>query len=161
MADDDPLSIILRHHSGHLALCDRLETIADSLPDRVNVLTCKIAIRDLNQRVRHHHRFEEIELFPILRRRATWDPVLTRSLDRLEAEHRADEGYSDEVEEVLSAIAEGVYQGSPDVAGYMLRGLFESLRRHIAFENDHVLPRANRLLTEFDRERLLSALRGN
>jgi len=158
VADDDAVAILLRHHQSHLALCDQLEEIADSLPDNVDVADCRRAIRDLSVRVRLHHRFEEREFFPLLRVRAAADESLQRSLDRLEDEHRTDEGYADEILDLLSAISSGSYKGSPEVAGYMLRGMFESLRRHIAFENDHILPRARRLLTESDNESLLNAL---
>jgi hemerythrin-like domain-containing protein len=154
----DPIAVIMQHHEGQLALCDGLERIADSLPHQIDIAQCLEAIDKLEHLVRHHHRFEETGLFPLLRRRAPGDPHLQRSLDRLEQEHRTDEGYVDEVLDVLSEILRGRFAGTVDVAGYMLRGLFESLRRHIALENDYVLPLARRLLTEEDRARLRELL---
>ncbi len=106
-----------------------------------------------------HHRFEEREFFPLLRARGGPGADLCNSLDRLEAEHQADEGYAAEILDLLSDITRGNYYGSPDTAGYMLRGLFESMRRHIAFENEHVLPRARKLLTDADRGHLLAVLK--
>ena len=38
------------------------------------------------------------------------------------------------------AIGHGAGVENPEAVGFMLRGLFETLRRHIAFEREHVLP---------------------
>ena len=117
-----------------------------ALPDGVSVVTCTRVIQDLSRRVAWHHHVEEVHLFPVLRARGAADDRLMVSLDRLVSEHRSDEGYADEVMELLTALARGTSHEAPDTAGYMLRGFFQSLRRHIAFENDHVLPMAKRLL---------------
>lgn len=154
----DPLDLILLDHQHYLELCDRMEEIADTLPDKVSVATCTLVIQDLSRRVAWHHNFEEIHLFPVLRARARADDQLVASLDRLEREHRADEGYADEIVDLLSALASGTNLEAPDTAGYMLRGLFQSLRRHIAFENEHVLPLARRMLSAADLARLGRAL---
>ena len=155
----DPLAVILEQHDLHLSLCDLLEEIADGLPDQVHAAKCQSAIEQLSERVFRHHQFEENLFFPLLRTRAVDDSYLQASLDRLEREHRVDEGYADEVLELLHQLIGGHFRGSADAAGYMLRGLFEALRRHIAFENDFVLPRADVLLTSDDRAHLVNAMR--
>ena len=43
--------------------------------------------------------------------------------------------------EALLAYGHGRQIENPEAFGYMLRAFFESLRRHIAFERDHMLPR--------------------
>lgn len=158
MLEDDPITVILAHHAGHLVLCNSMETIADSLPDKVDLAICGTVIDALAERVDRHHRFEEQVLFPLLRRRAASDTGLIASLDRLGEEHHIDEGHAGEVMDLLGAIRRGSLDISPDAAGYMLRGLFESMRRHIAFENDHILPAARRLLTKADLVELRVAL---
>lgn len=150
MGEDDPITVILTHHAGHLALCNSMELIADSLPDKVDLAICGTVINGLAERVDKHHRFEERVLFPLLRRRAAFENRLLRSLDRLGEEHHIDEGHAEEVIDLLDAFRRGSINVSPDTAGYMLRGLFESMRRHIAFENDHILPAARRLLSKAD-----------
>jgi hemerythrin-like domain-containing protein len=141
-------------HQHYLELCDRMEEIADTLPDKVSVSTCTRVIQDLSRRVAWHHHFEEVHLFPVLRARARADDRLIASLNRLESEHRSDEGYADEIVDLLSALANGTSHEAPNTAGYMLRGLFQSLRRHIAFENEYVLPLARRMLSAADLARL-------
>lgn len=150
MVEDDPITMILVHHAGHLTLCNSMERIADSLPDKVDLAICRAVINALSERVEKHHRFEDRVLFPLLRRRAASDDGLIRSLDRLGEEHDIDEGHAEEVIDLLGAFHRGSREISPDAAGYMLRGLFESMRRHIAFENDYILPAARRLLSNAD-----------
>jgi hemerythrin-like domain-containing protein len=154
----DPLAVILIDHRGHLDLCDLLEEIADSLPNEISGASCHQAIRGLRDRVRNHHRFEDEHFFPLLRIRAAEEERVLLSLDRLSSEHRIDEGYVEEVLELLTAVVGGSFRGPPELAGYMLRGLFESLRRHIAFENEVLLPLAHRLLTTADRAQLIQEL---
>lgn len=62
------------------------------------------------------------------------------STRRLRAEHVEDECFAGEVTEILLAIGHGETVENPEAIGFMLRGLFENLRRHIAFEREHVLP---------------------
>lgn len=155
----DALEFIALNHDQHLQLCDLLEEIADSLPDRIDERQCVYAAAALRYRVNTHHQLEEDLLFPRLRARATNDLELHKILDRLADEHRTDEGHCDEAIELLSRLSHGVLPVNVEAAGYMLRGLFEGLRRHIAFENDHVLPRAHALLTSEDLEALADGIR--
>ena len=39
----------------------------------------------------------------------------------------------------MRELGKGKSPGNPEATGYMLRGFFEALRRHIAFERDHLL----------------------
>lgn len=160
MMEADPITVILAHHARHLSLCDLLERIADSLPDKVDIAVCGIVLEGLTERVDRHHRFEDTIFFPLLRRRAPADDRLIGSLDRLVQEHHIDEGHAGEVIELLIEIRRGALGVSPDTAGYMLRGLFEGMRRHIAYENDYILPAARRLLTPADLHELRVALSG-
>ncbi|MBL4645086.1 MAG: hypothetical protein COA52_14820 [Hyphomicrobiales bacterium] len=134
------------HHSSQLTLCDELEEIADSLPDQIDYIRCMRAAKMLDPAVRYAHRFEELELFPLLANSERTSVELQRSLQRLRFEHLEDESFAEELADKLLDIAEGriVPSGSTEQAellGYMLRGFFEGLRRHIAFERDHILSR--------------------
>jgi hemerythrin-like domain-containing protein len=148
--------LISREHREHLGLCDMLEDIADSLPNSVDGNACTCAAFALRHRVGVHHAMEEAALFPLLNARAGNDLVFKRTLKRLQDEHRTDEGYCDEVLELLTLLSKGNLPENVEAAGYLLRGLFECMRRHIAFEEDHLLPKAREVLEESDLQVLAS-----
>ena len=155
-APDNPLEMIARDHREHLDLCDKLEEIADSLPNSIDRHACTCAALALRHRVSVHHAMEEEALFPLLSARVGDDIAFMRTLQRLQDEHRTDEGYCDEVLELLTSLSNGNQPHNAEAAGYLLRGLFECLRRHIAFEEDHLLPKARELLNESDLQVLAS-----
>jgi hemerythrin-like domain-containing protein len=69
-------------------------------------------------------------------------------------EHVRDEDVSSELLEELTFVAEQGRARNADMLGYMLRGLFEGQRRHIAWENTVVVPAARRLLQQDDLQSL-------
>ena len=118
------------------SVCDALELIADSLPDAVDRKVCLHAARVLPTLMARTHRYEEDVLFAALDR-----PGLTpfnphATLERLKVEHAGDECFAEELSEVLFSYAEGRPTHSAEATGYMLRGFFEALRRHIAIEEE-------------------------
>ncbi len=118
-------------------LCDNLETVADALaqePDRQN---CLHIARALPAAIRDAHRFEETHVFPLLKDAAH---EKEETLSRLWLEHIADESYADELAEALRDHIAGRGRLDAEALGYMLRGFFEGLRRHLAFEREHVVP---------------------
>lgn len=158
---DDAIGVFERDHAAYLKLCDSLESVADSLPNQVSAATCHKAMLGLESRVALHHVLEDRALFPMLRMRAPTGLRLYVSLDRLGDEHANDEGYAAEVMDLLETLASDSFSGDCDAAGYLLRGFFESVRRHIAFENDFILPLARRFLTEEDQRRLTDLITNN
>ena len=78
-------------------------------------------------------------LFPAYEAAAGRSSGQRSSIHRLRAEHLEDECFADEVTEVLMAIGHGQAVENPEAVGFMLRGLFETIRRHIAFESEHIL----------------------
>ncbi|MDQ0330952.1 hypothetical protein QFZ88_003279 [Mesorhizobium sp. YL-MeA3-2017] len=128
-----------RIHEDKLTLCAALETIADTLPDAVCRLECLRIASILVPMLRDAHNYEGDVIFPAFASatgRSDTDPTL----HRLRVEHVEDESFADEVTEVLLAVGHGKPIENPEAFGFMLRGLFETLRRHIAFEREHVLP---------------------
>lgn len=119
-----------------LALCDALEGIADSLPHNVDRQTCIHTAKALGQVIERAHRMEEQEIFPYLETRmaSIRDPQAT--FERLRLEHAGDEFAAEEIIEVLLSYGSGNPTTSSEATGYMLRGFFENLRRHIAFEQE-------------------------
>jgi hemerythrin-like domain-containing protein len=134
-----PAAVMKRAHREKLQLCDALERIADALPsvDRLKCLGTANAIVPL---LRNIHRYEETVIFPAYDAALTGSGANLASTRRLRAEHVEDECFASEVTEILLAIGHGETVENPETIGFMLRGLFENLRRHIAFEREHVLP---------------------
>ncbi|ESZ66675.1 hypothetical protein X727_26950 [Mesorhizobium sp. L103C119B0] len=128
-----------RAHLEKLQLCDALERIADTLP-RVDSLACLAAANAIVPLLRNIHQYEETVIFPAYEAALTGRDANLASTRRLRAEHVEDECFAGEVTEILLAIGHGETVENAEAVGFMLRGFFESLRRHIAFEREHVLP---------------------
>lgn len=131
-----PCEGIDERHAAKLGICDVLEKIADSLPTAIDRATCLKVSAELLLVVREAHGFEERVLYPAFSRSG---PRL-QSLQRLQAEHVEDEALGEELTEVLLRIGHGGEVDNPEALGFMLRAFFETMRRHIAFEREHVLP---------------------
>ncbi|MBK8456103.1 MAG: hemerythrin domain-containing protein [Phyllobacteriaceae bacterium] len=123
-------------HSELLAICDRLEGIADSLPNTLNVRNCREAAGELVPVVMRAHRVEEEEVFLRIAGEAR-TAALQKTLDHLRTEHCEDECFAEELADALKQAGEGKVQ--PETLGYMLRGFFEAMRRHINFERERFL----------------------
>jgi len=138
-ANSEPLrspADLKRAHMQMLALCHMLEGIADDLPSRVDRLQCLAVAADLLPALRECHRFEEDVVFPAFVRQTDREDIVAR----LRLEHMEDESAAADLTEALLAHGHGRPIENPEAFGYMLRASFESMRRHIAFERDHVLP---------------------
>ena len=138
---ENPITALRKGHHEQLLLCDRLEEIADSLPDSVNKQKCLYAARALGPMIRSGHRFEEDVVFPLISDQLEGDDKIKATLDRLRFEHCEDECFAEELTEALHALADGSDDINIEATGYMLRGFFEALRRHLAFENELLLSR--------------------
>lgn len=130
------IAAMRRAHCEKLKVCGALEEIADGLPDNVDRLMCMSVASTLLPMLRNIHRFEEDVVFPAYAA-ATADP---QCVERLKAEHVEDECFADELTEALMTIGHGASVKNPEALGFMLRGFFETIRRHVAFERDHILP---------------------
>ncbi|MGE0500556.1 MAG: hemerythrin domain-containing protein [Rhizobiaceae bacterium] len=129
-----------RAHREKLRLCASLEEIADTLPAAVDRLRCLSIASELVPLLRSVHAYEERVLLPEFLLALRQSPEAILSVSRLKAEHVEDECFADELTDVLMSIGHGGDVDNPEATGFMLRGFFETLRRHIAFEREHVLP---------------------
>ncbi|WP_342633998.1 hemerythrin domain-containing protein [Mesorhizobium waimense] len=122
------------------ALRRALESINNGLPnvDRLKCLGIGNAGRSL---LRDVHRFEETVIFPAYEACLTSAEANLASTSRLLVEHVEDQCFADEVAETLLAIGHGGPIDKAEAVGFMLRGFFKGLRRHIAIEEEHVPPR--------------------
>ncbi|WP_245408845.1 hemerythrin domain-containing protein [Rhizobium wuzhouense] len=132
------LDWLYRAHEEQLALCQELEDIADSLPASVNRQKCIYAAKALGPLIKGIHHYEETVLFPHLQARPEANDHLSTTLERLKFEHCEDECFAEELTDALLRLGSGAAVNM-EAVGYMLRGFFEGLRRHIAFEREHLL----------------------
>lgn len=132
--------MLVATHRDQLALCKTLETIADSLPADIDRCTCINAARALGPLITRAHELEEDVIFPAIESRADKHVGMDRMIERLKYEHMEDVCFSEELHDALMAYGKGDDRPSPEAFGYMLRGFFESLRRHIAFEQEVIVP---------------------
>ena len=137
---DEVAKQLLDHHKVQLDLCSRLESIADSLPDNVDRQECLSISWQIYPTIREAHRFEEETLFPLLSLDRKKLKSLLQSLERLKYEHWEDESYAEEISVSLRQMISEPEKANVEKIAYMLRGFFEGLRRHIAFESEHLLP---------------------
>lgn len=118
-------------------LCSDLEILADSLPAKVDTRAATTLTRRIPVTLRRCHRMEEAIIFPIL---SMTDLAMHPILDRLRKEHLEDQDHACDVQEAVEAFVTDRTRRDAEELGYMLRCLFISLRRHLAFDRDHVLP---------------------
>lgn len=125
-----------RGHRRLLQACDALEALADQLPGDVDRLGCLMLAGTLIPLLDACHGFEEAVVLPAFGRTERGAAICAR----LTAEHLQDRCAAEDLTEALLAHGHGRLITNPEAFGYMLRGFFDSMRRHIAFERDHVLP---------------------
>ncbi|MBD9543866.1 MULTISPECIES: hemerythrin domain-containing protein [Ensifer] len=116
-----------------LSLCDRLETLADSIPRRIDLTSCRVILTELPEKLRRVHALEEMILFPAVEIQRA-DDGRYALIARLRAEHDQDDRAAVELVRVLKAVLDNRPSLSWDAIGYMLRGFFETVRRHVATE---------------------------
>ncbi|WP_436102256.1 hemerythrin domain-containing protein [Pararhizobium sp. LjRoot238] len=134
-----PLQEMFFMHEQKLALCGTLEGIADSLPDRIERLTCLTVASALLPLLNRAHHLEETIIFP------AYDalPDAAKSAgttQRLRIEHVEDECFADDLTEILFKVGHEGVVANAEMFGFMLRGFFEGMRRHVAFESEHIAP---------------------
>ncbi|PPJ48614.1 hemerythrin domain-containing protein [Rhizobium sp. KAs_5_22] len=121
-----------------LSLCSELEEIADSLPSNINRQKCIYAAKALGPLIKGVHHYEESILFPWLETGSRDAEHVRETLDRLKFEHCEDECFAEELTDALLKLGSGSAVNM-EAVGYMLRGFFEGMRRHLAFEREYLL----------------------
>lgn len=128
------------HLSAQAALCAELERIADGLPDNVEPQKCLHIARTIYPLVRHAHEFEESVLFPRMAELYGPGQVFGPTAERLKFEHWEDESYAEEIYDAMNQFLADRSRARAEMLAYMLRGFFEGLTRHLAFEREHLMP---------------------
>lgn len=126
-------------HEEILKLCVLLESVADSLPGNADPDVCTDIAISFEAFICGVHRFEETALFPIYAELMEGQGRECHSVERLQSEHVQDECYAGDLTEALLVLGRRGAVENPETLGFMLRGFFETQRRHIAFEREHIL----------------------
>lgn len=132
--------MVMRCHDMQLLLCDELEAVADSLPLGADRQRCLHLARTVYPLVASTHRIEESLLFDPLNSLAGQVPGVLATLERLRFEHHSDLCFAEELHDALLDYGRGENPMTADAIGYMLRAFFESVRRHVAFEREILIP---------------------
>ncbi len=127
-------------HAAQLDICRLLEQVADGLPDEIDSQSFLQLSRNVYPAVKSAHELEENNLFPLLEHKMGSEDGILHSIERLQFEHWEDESFAQEIGDCLLRYVTEPETQNPDALSYMLRGFFEGVRRHIAFESEHVLP---------------------
>lgn len=130
----------VRHLTLQLDLCNRLEELADALPANIVAQECLLLARSIVPVLRRAHQFEENLLFPAISHAFATDASIAGTLARLRCEHWEDESFAGELRDGLIGFLKDPGRCNIDALAYMLRGFFEGLRRHVAFDREHILP---------------------
>lgn len=143
MANEGSDTSIFNGFSDHLrtqlALCDALEKIADDLPANVDRQQCLHIAKNIFPIIKRAHEFEETKLFPLLSN-SDYQANREAILQRLHTEHWEDESYALELQDALMEFVMNSPSSNAEALGYMLRGFFGNLRRHIASEEEFFVP---------------------
>jgi hemerythrin-like domain-containing protein len=134
------MRLFLNHLTSLDNLCRDLEMIADGLPASIDAQTSLVIAGNIVPIISSAHKFEEEHIYPILLNAVRNGTTMKVEIDRLKSEHWID---SDLGEEISLALKEYVSNQNPvkaETLSWMLRGFFESMRRHIAFEHAVILP---------------------
>lgn len=166
-ADPDPMQLFVGCHDEIREGIASLEALAralagqGALPDMARVAAD--VLRCFDRTVTEHHREEERELWPMIRRSARGEDAQTFEAiaARLQREHHELEASWAKLRREVESIARrGVAGGSALDVPQVLR-LAEAYRNHALFEDEVVVPMAHYLLspTEQNRLRISVALR--
>ena len=146
----EPIDYLSADHFRQKVVCKLLDDIAfdPAGPEAVRLATIVLAY--VEQELPKHIADEEEDLFPLLQQRCLAADNAGRLLSVLSEEHRQDSALCEEAREGLRALADG-QEPSRGAAFVRAAAAFaETQRRHLAWEDDVLLPLARARLTAAD-----------
>lgn len=155
---NEPLAVIEHGQKVQQYLCHCLEAIADGLPDNLDQVLVGTTLPLLKQELGNCIRDHEDALYPLLEVRALPDDCVRELLPAVKEGNARDLSYASDIAEQLEHLARGGKPENPDMLGYMLRGFFETRRRHNAWENAVIVPLARKRLTAEDQKALAARM---
>jgi len=151
---------LVGEHRRRAALCDRLEAVADRLPDRPAPDEAAAIERALAAVVERDER-DEIALLRAMLLHGPVQPLARSLIDHIRRRHASDAAAAQELTAALQPTAARDPVPSAETLGHMLRGFFTGCRRAIDFEQLTILTLAGHRLTPDARALLVEALSAN
>ena len=145
-----PLDTLLAEHDQQYEACRRLENLAEDLGIEPMATEAAALKAHLAVDLPRHEAFEEQHLLPLLRRRCRARDRVEAIAARLYSEHASDETLVDYIADDLASIAGGFRLANPLRLSLNVKSFVASQRRHLAWENEVLLPLARRRLTPED-----------
>ena len=140
MQNKDIALTLAKNLNLQLEMCENLELLADSLPHDVDEQNCLVVAKSILPVLKDAHDFEETVVFPALQTQSESKNQLATTLERLKFEHWEDESFAEELRVCLVDFVQNPDYIQVTSISYMLRGFFEGVRRHVAFEREHIMP---------------------
>lgn len=157
----DGVQLILQDHERQLEICNRLENLVSATDAEPMAEWAGALLSFLLEDLPLHITDEELDLFPRLKERQPAEESNLRDiLDQLTMEHETDRGLAELVIEDLRTIAGGASPEFPARFQMNVRAFCEMQRRHLNWENRVLLPLAEVLLTQSDRQDLAHRMLG-
>jgi len=155
-----PLVIIEHERRDQQQLCNSLELVADQLREKVDGYLCESIYKKLRFDLPVYHRNEE-SLFGLISRNTPTTLEVAQIIKCVRQEHAIHNCYADELYDSLRVLRSRGDIQSYDAIGYMLRCCFETMRRHLKWEDLTLMPLADRYLTTEDLANLSAMLAEN
>lgn len=148
----EPIDYLYADHFRQQSVCGFLECVAlDPAMASAQPLAREV-LAYLEQELPRHVADEEEDLFPLLLQRCSAEDRIQRVQHLLGEEHRREDGLSATVIEGLRSIAAGHPPDRPGLFQRAAAAMAEGRRRHLAWENEFLLPLARERLMEEDLE---------
>lgn len=148
---------LVGEHRRRADLCDRLEAMADLLPERPTPDEAAVTERSLAELVEHNER-DECAFLRAMLLHGRDDALASALLDHIRRRHAADTAAAQELIAALRCDEPADHIPSAETLGHMLRGFFTGCRRAIDFEQLTILTLAAQRLTPDARALLVDAL---
>lgn len=134
--EPDLSEILLANISAQFKACDELERVSDELPNS-NTHEFLLSVERICPLLLECHRFEEAHIHPLV---AKSRPEIGVILARLHDEHIEDQDQADLLLDNVRTFVSDAGRTKATEVGYVARGLFISLRRHLAFDRHFITP---------------------
>ncbi len=149
----EPLDAILAEHFRQRAMCDLLDRLARSISAAPSAAVAGVLLGYLREQL-PLHALDERDLFKLLRDRALAADVIEHAFVQLRREHAEEKRTCSVVIAGLERMAMGRKPENPQAFLNAARTFAEAQRRHVAYENNSILPLARSRLTPKDLSRL-------
>ena len=154
-----PVAIFTQLVQAKLTMCKQLEDIADNLPHSVNRWACERISDRLFGLLKLCDDISKAVIFPLLLRRQAESLFTPSTVKRLAEERAMDQGYAWEVCDLLRRLARGEPVENAEASGYLLRSVFETVKRSSAHDLEYIIPFAERYMLNKEKEQLSTVIK--